>query len=1074
MKEKLSLIKKCGMIALLIAFSLSAAAQNITVRGIVIDELDEPVIGATIQIKGTTQGTATDISGNFTVSAPAGATLVISYIGYQTQEVAASENVSVKLESDSEMLDEIVVIGFGEQRRSAFTGSATVVTASDIALRPITNVMSALEGMASGIQMQSVSSAPGSDPSFRIRGVSSISAGRDPLIVVDGVPFERGLNDINPNDVESITVLKDAASIAIYGARGGNGVILVTTKRPRRAEGVSVSVNSRVAASRVRMSDLYDVIRHPGEFYEQHYAAMFNYFQGLGFNAFEANREANSVWTNNSDRGGVGYLVYTVPDGQLLIGQNGRLNPNATLGRVVRGVSGDNYLQMPDDWISETFGTGYQQDHNISIRGGSEKMTLMFAGGYTKEIGITQKADFERFTGRIRGSFDVNRWFKVNASMNASMSTQNHDTDFADNSNNIFSNAIRMAPIYPLFIRDINGNIMHDENGKMYDYGDGTFNDGIARPINTGSNRLQEALLQTRNTTSARFGAQFETEFKLTPHLSVTLNNNYDERNRRSKNTGQPFYGSSNPGGYVSINHRGEPTVTLQQLVNYSRQFNDHSVRGVLLHEYYKTDFLYLYGRRDNMFSYFENQELSGAVTIVGANSYSRPYQNEGYGGRLMYDYRGIYHADASYRRDASSRFHPDHQWGNFFSFGGAYMISNEDFFNVSWVDQLKLKASYGQNGNDQIGSSYSRYQDAFLIEGIDGEISLTFHQRGNENMTWETRTAINTGAEFTLFNRRLTGSVDFYNNITSNMLSSVSVPSSLGYSTYWDNVGSMRNRGLEVELRGTIIHKRDFSWSAYINTSFNKSKIIELAPQRTGEDLINFDGSLAAVGYSSGSFFMGEGLEFRTWRLRKFAGINDEGRPMWYRRDNETGETSTTTVYSDGTFYASGSSQPKLLGGFGTNLGWKDLHLNLAFAYRLGGYAMDSGYQTLMQVPNTSRTGFNFHRDTYNSWTAENPNNSYARWMFDDRSSFTSASDRWLSKADYLSLQNVTVGYNLPRKIAQQLDVQGVSVSLGVDNPFILTARRGFIPTRDFDGALDFGYYPEMTRYTFNLNISF
>ena len=1054
--------------------SAVAQQQKKKITGVILDDYGESVIGANIMEKGTSNGTVTDFDGNFTLEVANNATLQVSYIGYITQEIntAGKTSFNIILIEDTQALDEVVVVAYGEQKRSAFSGSAAVVSSESISRRPVSNVMNALEGMSAGVQVQTSSGSPTASPSFRIRGASSINAGTSPLIVLDGVPYEGGWNNINPSDVESVTVLKDAASTAIYGARGGNGVVLITSKKAKRDKKLSVSLDTKFAISQVRRDDLYDVIDNPGEFYEQQYHAMYNYYQNVsGYNSYEANRAANNSWLKNSDEGGLGYLIYTMPEGENLIGYNGKLNPNATLGRVVTGTDGREYFLTPDDWVDGTYKTGFRQDYNLRISGGSENLTLLSSFGYTNDEGITDAAYYERFTARMRGVLNARKWLRINADLDLSISDYANNTTGSDNSNNIFSNANRVAPIYPIFIRDVDGNIVQDENGDVYDYGDGKHNDGISRPINTGSNRIQEALIQSRNYESMKIGSNVGADFLLTPELTATLNVAYVQRDRRYISTRQPFYGSSNPGGTTTVSAPKNKTLNLQQLVNYSNRFNNHSVKVTLLHEMFESDSYSLYGGRSNMFNYFENQELDGAITMTSNGSSTSNYQSEGYGGRVLYDYKNIYNFDASYRRDASSRFHPDHRWGNFFSFGGAYVISSEDFFDVPWVDMLRLKLSFGQNGNDQIGNH--RYIDTYEIENLDGDIAVTFLRRGNKHITWETRSAINTGAEFELFKGRLRGEVDYYNNKTSDMLASVSVPYSLGYSSYYDNVGSMRNSGFEFNLQGDIIRTNDFRWSMYLNASLNNSKILSLAEERKGETLYNINGGEVAQGYSSGRYFYGEGLEYRTWYLKRFAGIDEEGRSTWYAKDEETGEISPTTTYSSASYFESGSSQPKVVGGFGGNLSWKALELSFSFAYRLGGYGYDSGYASLMTGPYNGHTGYNFHRDVKNSWTPENKSDEFARFQYDDRY-FTSSSDRWLTKADYLSLQNVSLGYNIPKNIVRKLGIEGMAVSAGVDNLLFLSHRKGFVPSRDFDGNVDFGYFPAMSRYMLNMNFKF
>lgn len=1056
---------------------LNANAQARTVSGIVKDALTgEPMPIVNIWIKDTKVGTLTDSNGRYQISINnTNSILLVSFLGYNTEEIDVGDKtqIDINLTSEDQRLDEVVVIAYGEQKRSSFTGSAAVVSSDAIARRPVSNVMNTLEGMTSGVQIQNASGAPDASPSFRIRGASSINAGKDPLVVVDGVPYESGWNNINPSDVESVTVLKDAASTAIYGARGGNGVVLITTKKAGRQEKTSISFDTKLALTKVRKSDLYDVIRNPGEYYERHYEAMYNYFQNVrGLNTYFANKAANESFTLNSDQGGLGYLVYTIPDGETLIGYNGKLNPNASLGRLVTNSAGQTHFLTPDDWVEETFKTGFMQDYNLSIKGGTEKLNLLASAGYTDDSGITDASSYERFTGRLKGGFNARKWLKISGNLDIAVSKADSNKDYLDNSNNIFSNATRIAPIYPIFIRDINGNIIYDSNGKVYDYGDGTYTN--SRPVSTGSNRLQEALIETRRIESTKLGAQGAADIILTSELTATLNVAYEEREQRRKTTGQPFYGSSNPGGTISVYSYKNESVNLQQLVNYNKNFGGHNLKATLLHESYKYNYYNLYGSRSNMLNYYENQELSGAITVINNNSYIRSYESEGFGGRILYDYKGIYSLDASFRRDASSRFHPDNRWGNFFSFGGAYLISREDYFKASWVEELKFKVSYGQNGNDQIGNSdigYHLYMDTYNIENLNGQVALTFKNKGNKNITWETRTAINTGVEFSLFKGRIRGGIEYYDNKTSNMLASVSVPYSLGYSSYYDNVGSMSNKGLELDMHGDLVRSKKFKASIYFNASINKSKVIKLAKERTGETLYSLSGQEVAKGYSSGKYFYGEGLEFRTWRLKKFAGVDDLGQAMWYVQ-NESG-LSTTTIYSSASYFDCGSSQPKLLGGFGGNLSWKSLELFFAFSYRLGGYAYDYGYATLMTGPNNGRTGYNYHKDSEKSWTPAKKSNDFPRWQYDDRD-FTSASDRWLTKADYLSLQNITLSYTIPKKIIQNIGIEGLIISGGVDNIFCLTHRKGFLPSQDFDGDVKFGAYPMSRRFLLNFKFNF
>ncbi len=978
--------------------------------------------------------------------------------------------------SEAVRMDDILVVAYGRQKRSSFTGSASVVSSETIMRRPVTSVLSAIEGFASGVQVEIPSGAPEAVPAFRIRGVSSINAGNAPLIVVDGAPYSggSGINDINPGDVERVTILKDAASTAIYGARGGNGVILITTKKASTRQRISVVFNAGFAVSQPRADDMYDVLDNPGEFYEQHYRALHNYYmEQYGYDTYRANRAVNALWTKNSDEGGLGYLIYTVPRGEQLVGFNGRLNPAATLGRVVEGRRGGEYLLYPDDLMKETFKTGFRQDYNLSIKGGSDRIALLGSLGYTDVDGITGTTGYERWSGRLNGSFEARRWLRVSANVDFAKSTTDIDPYLNENSNNIFTNIFQIAPIYPVYVRDVNGDILRDDNGRVYDYGDGTYNAGNDRPIRPGSNRLQEIRLQTNRVKSVKVGVQGAVEATIVSGLTATANATWTNRDSRHTETRQPFYGSSYPGGRVSLNSARSESLDLQQLLDFKKSFGGHNVGVTLLHEYYESGEYILAGSRSKMFDYFGNLELSGAIEVENADSWSTGYRSEGFGGRVLYDYRDIYHFSASYRRDASSNFAPAHRWGDFFSFGGAWIVSNEKFFGAGWVDHLKLKLSYGRNGNDNIGSH--RYTDTYDITNLNDEVALSFRGKGNEEITWETRSAVNAGVEFSAFRGRLSAEMEYYSNTTTDMLASVSVPTSLGYDNYWANVGSMRNSGFEFDVGGDIVSGKDFRFSLSVKGLVNKARILVLAKERTGQQLYDTAGRLAGNGYndSGAPYFYGEGMEYRRWRLKKFAGTDDTGRPLWYVLNGQTGELTTTAEYSYGSYFDCGSSQPKITGGFSGSVAWRAFELSIGFSYRLGGMALDRGYASLMTPPYSGHTGYNFHRDIYDSWTPENRSDTNARWQYGDRN-FTSTSDRWLTEADWLNLQNVTISYTIPQKRVEKARLEKVVVSAGVDDPFFWSKRRGFIPARSFDGDLNMGNYPGMRRFMLNVRIDF
>ena len=461
MKRKLMLLLAC----LFVGIGL-VTAQTQTITGVVISEEDgQPVIGASVLVKGTQIGAITGVDGDFTLpNVPSSAkTLVISYIGMQTQEVAIKPSLKVVMKSDTEMLDEVMVVAFGTAKKSAFTGSAKVVGTEKLEQSQVTNVTDALAGAVPGVTLTSNDGAPGSKSSIKIRGFSSINAKNDPLIIVDGAPYSGDINNINPNDVESMTVLKDAASNALYGARGANGVIIITTKRANMSGEAKVTFDAKWGAN-TRALQKYEVIDNPGMYYEMHYRAMNNYYKSTGMNDQAAWLEANKNLFGSN--GGLGYNVYTVPDGQFLIGQNGKLNPNATLGRVVN-YKGRDYLLTPDDWEDVGMRTGLRQEYNFSVSAANEKSSFYVSLGYLGNEGITEGSDLKRLTGRLKADYQAKKWLKIGGNMGYarfdSNSLSNNGT--SSSTGNIWAFVTQMAPIYPAYVRNADGSIMVDNDG---------------------------------------------------------------------------------------------------------------------------------------------------------------------------------------------------------------------------------------------------------------------------------------------------------------------------------------------------------------------------------------------------------------------------------------------------------------------------------------------------------------------------------------------------------------------------------------------------------------------------------
>ena len=1080
-----------------------AMAQSKVVSGTVVSAADdEPLAGATVMPIGGGQGTSTDIDGNFSLTVPDKVNeLNVSYVGFNTRKVAVSSGkMTIKLESSENSLDEVMVVAYGTAKKSAFTGSATVISNDAIEKTQVTNVLDALSGKVAGLQLSNASGAPGSSsPTILIRGFSSMNAGNSPLVIVDGAPYTADINTLNTNDIESMTVLKDAASNALYGARGANGVILITTKRAKLGE-AKVTVDAKWGLN-TRATQDYDFIKDPAQYYETYYGALYNFARadeewvqtsggqeenigGLGYKPQEA-----YVWANENmcadNSYGLGYNVYTVPQGQYLIGQNGRLNPSATLGRYVN-YKGAGYFLQPDNWLDESYKHSLRQEYNVSVTQGNDKSNFFASVGYLKNDGIiVAKSDFQRFTARLSADVQAKSWLKVGASGSYShivMNAMDGEEGSSNSTGNIFAAATQVAPIYPLYIRDGAGNIMIDKVGNTrFDYGSGD-NAGLKRPVFGDSNALDATILDTNKVEGNTFTGRGFVEVRFLKDFKFTSNNSINLQEMRQTSVTNPYYGQyAASNGVVGKYHTRNIDYTYQQLLTWNHRFGKHNVDALLGHEWYKTTYFYLFASKSNMFDR-DNEELAGAITKGNANSYTTEYNNEGWIFRGQYDYDSKYFASFSFRRDASSRFHPDHRWGNFWSLGGAWLISKESFLqDVTWLDMLKIKASYGEQGNDNIGNF--RYTNVYDIINSNGNPGASPISMGNEDITWEKNGNFNAGVEFSMFNGRFTGNIEAFYRKTSDMLMYFPLPTSFGYAGYYDNIGDMTNTGVEIELGGTPIKTKNFKWDVNFNMTWYKNRISKLPEERKGQNAYKFTDDFSSnpvKGYSSGSYFYGEGESMYSFYTYKYAGVNKEnGKALYYQyvRDengNPTGEVTTTDNYSMADRFLVGSALAPVYGGFSTQFTYRDFDLSLAFNYQIGGKVYDSGYANLMGSPySTSGKGFNIHADILNAWTPENRDSDIPRYYYGDQYT-NSTSDRFITDASYLSLENINFGYTLPTKLVRKAYLSKVRVYLACDNVWVWSKRQGLDPRQSFTGGSNNTYYAPIRTISGGLTVEF
>ena len=1035
------------------------SGQTAHVTGEVFDASDgQSIVGATVKVDDSNKITVTDIDGRFSFSnlTVSEKKLTVSYVGYGTVTVDIKPNMKIYLEPKAEMMDEVIVVAFGKQKREAFTGSASVVSGDEISMSQVSSPIDALSGRVSGMMMTDNNNPAASSTASQIviRGIGSINAGTSPLIVLDGLPYSGRMNDINPSDIENITVLKDAASNALYGARGANGVIMITTKSATRGT-TKVTVGAKWGVnSDARVH--YDYIDEPGEYYEAFYMGLMNnyrYKQGMSFQ--ESHILANNTLAKPADENGLGYMVYSVPNNEFLIGENGKLNPNASLGNRV-AYNNQIYTIYPDDWTKEGTRDGLRQEYNLSISGGSDKYTFMGTLGYLNNEGISKGSSMERTSARIKTTYNPFSFLRVGA--NAS-----YTHTISNNQYSVFDALYTVAPIYPLYIRDGAGNIMYDAHGKRFDYG---YKDvGLERDADKNGNMIQDDLLDLYKTSVNAFSTQGYATFDFLKYFHLTVNGSVYITERRLTSATNPYYGwNVSLGGSSEINHYRSTDINYQQLLNYNRSFGAHSLDLLVGHEYTREEDTRVGGRKSKLADYAQNTELASGIILEMATSTRSLYNVEGYFLRGQYDYDNKYFANFSYRRDGSSRFAPEHRWGNFWSAGAAWILTKEDWFPQSHlVNMLKFKASYGEQGNDAIGSY--RYVDTYTIKNSNDEISFSFDDKGNPDITWEKVGNFNTGFEFEFFNSRLNGGIEYYYRKTSDMLMYFTAPYEMGYAGYYDNVGDMVNQGLEMELSADLIANRNFRWNVGLNLTWEKNRVTYIPEETASSDIEGHHG------YIDGSNFVGEGLPMYTWYIKRFAGVGENGEALYYKKDSE-GNISTTEYYDEASYFIGETALPKVFGGFTTSFNIFDFDINAQFNYSIGGKKADYGYMYLMTAPITGSTGAGLHRDVFDSWTPDNPDSSQPMWYFDDSYS-GSFTDRWLVDGSYLTFKSLSVGYTLPKKIAKNLRLSKFRVYGACENVAYWTKRKGFDPRGSFSSG-SYGEYSPMRTISGGIQVEF
>lgn len=1052
-------MRKILLLLALISFVAMQAFAQRTVTGTVTGADDGMSLpGVSVLVKGTNVRTITDLGGSFTVTVPAEATTIIfEFMGMETQEVAISDVMNVVMKGSDVAIDEVIVVAYGTTTKGAFTGSAAVLKSENIENRQVSNITNVLAGSVVGVQVLNANGQPGTSSTIRIRGVGSINASSAPLYVVDGVPFDGDLSSINTADVESMNVLKDAASTALYGARGANGIIMINTKKGSAGK-ASISVNVKRGINSRSIKN-YEVLTSPQNYLETQYQAIYNAgFYNLGYTPALANAYANQRIITNSE-GGSGYQIYTVPAGELLIGTNGKLNPNATLG-----YTDADYYYTPDNWADEIFQNNARQEYNLSMTGGGDKYNYYVSFGYLDDQGLISNSGFNRISGRIKVDYQMKKWLKVGANVNYNNISSKYpgEQTSTTSSGNAFWIANFIAPIYPIYVRDAATKAIIVNNGrKTYDYGDGN-STNFSRSYMAIANPAGDLIYNKTDFLNDIFNSTWNAEITPLKGLKITAQYGINLHNSIYKDLGNAYMGQSAAyGGFASQEQTRTTGFNQQYIAYYNFSTNNHNFDVTAGYDGYTWSEEDVWGNGQNLYNP-DSYYLNNAIDNLNTGGYKDTYTTKGFFSRLNYSFAGKYFGNISYRRDASSRFHPDKRWGNFYSGSAAWMISKENFLaDVTWIDMLKIKASYGEQGNDGIGNYYA-WQDQYRMTGADGVFADgTLIYKGNPDLTWETTVSYNVGIDFGLLKNKISGSLEYFGRKSSDMLYNKPVAGSLGYTSIPMNIGSMTNSGIEIDLTGNVLKTERLSWDINANASFIKNKINELHPDLNGK-LID------------GSRIYEEGKSMYRLYMQDWAGVDPETGLAQYWAEDVDGNPIKTTNYSLAQNFkvATENLLPKVYGGFGTSISAYGIDASIQFSYQLGGKIYDGGYARLMHGGTSNNAGTNWHKDIYNAWTPENTTSDIPRLNANDQYA-NSQSTRFIVSSDYLSLNNISIGYTLPSHLVSKVHLAKIRVFFVADNVALISSRKGLDPRQSFTSATTALYTPIRT-ISGGINLSF
>ncbi|WP_242205768.1 TonB-dependent receptor [Aestuariivivens insulae] len=959
--------------------------QELEVTGQIIDNTGMPLAGATITVKGTSRGVTSDFDGNYKIKVNENEVLVYSYVGYKTQELPVNGQtvINVTLLEDVDSLEEILVVAYGTQKKEAITSSVVSIKSDELKDITTPDVSSMLQGKAAGVQITPASGEPGSVPSILIRGKSTFNGSNAPLWVVDGV-IQHDTPIINPNDVASISVLKDASATSLYGSSGANGVVIVTTKRG------SLGKSEITISSKIAMNEL-----NTGGFEVMNSQQLYDYHTQFG---------NSNPWFS------------------------------------------EDLLSRDTDWLELGSQTGIVKETNVTFTSGTEKLNLFINGGIYNETGTLRGNELDRYTFRMNLDYNISERLKIMPKVSFSFDDRDR---------------IAQAPLYELYL-NLPWDLPYDADGMPVHAQESQ--DWLGRD---SRNYLYDQQWNYSSNNTFNMSGNFDFEYKIIPNLKFNSANNFTLYRYLSKDYTDPRSnsGQSNGGSISDYTANRLTRYTLQSLT-YSNSFNDHSIK--LMGGYEFRDYAYeSFGVSANNIT-AGSEILNNATEPGNFSGLKNDYAFQAFFLYAEYDYKDRYFLKASIRRDGSSRFAGDKEYGNFYSVGASWLIHKEDFFKSNIVNELKLRVSQGEVGN--LTAGLYPYQGTFRLgPQYIGEPGVQARQFPNLDLGWEKSSETNIGIDAKLFDR-IDISLDYYNKDTKDLVWRVPLRDSQAFSHQWRNVGGITNKGVEAVLSADIVQNESFNWNVGVNIGANKNKVAGLFE---GDEL------------PRGNKIWKVGMDQDTWYMRKWAGVHPaNGDPLWEKVDTNTGEVSYTSSYDEATVQIlDKSSTPDFIGGFNSSWNYKGLSLAVNFDFSSGSYLYNASRELFDSDGFYSTFNQQVLADSWSRW--ENPGDmaTHPRAVDGGNQNSNKPSSRYLEDASYLRMRNITLSYNLPQKVLQKIGLSKANVYVSGDNLFTITNYSGVSPVvtgnpNDNDGPGLSGSpsltYPIPRRYVFGVNVSF